>query len=93
MNDERPRCQSCGMALGPGFYGTNASGSENKEYCRFCFQKGGFTRPDLTLSGMIQLSVLNMTQDLQMSSDDARKLAESVIPTLKRWHTSKPLES
>ena len=73
------------MPLAPGFYGTNASGSETMEYCKFCFQKGGFTDPDLTLPQMIQKSISQLVEKEQMPEDQARLLSESVIPTLKRW--------
>lgn len=85
MNDQKPRCQSCGMPLGPGFYGTNASGMENEEYCKFCFQKGGYTHPDLTLREVIQMSIDNMTNDLGLDYEKAHQLATNVIPQLKRW--------
>lgn len=85
--DNKIRCQSCGMPLSDEFdnYGANADGTENKEYCTFCFQNGDFTKPQLTLEEMIQLSTDNMVEDLKMSQDKAQKLAREVIPTLKRW--------
>jgi hypothetical protein len=33
--------------------GTNADGSSNEDYCRFCFQNRDFTSPDLTMEQMI----------------------------------------
>lgn len=68
-----------------GNLGTNADGSTTWEYCSFCFQKGGFTNPDQTLEEMIQSSIENMTTDLGMPIEQAAKLANSFIPTLKRW--------
>lgn len=42
-----PICQSCGMPLSkPEDFGTNADGSESKEYCGFCFQNGRFTEAE-----------------------------------------------
>lgn len=42
--DDKPRRQSCGMPLGaPGYFGTEVDGTENKEFCKFCFQNGNFT--------------------------------------------------
>ena len=83
--DNKIRCQSCGMPLGAGFFGTNADGSETQEYCKFCFLEGEFTRPNLTLAQMIDMSVENMTHELKMPEEKARELATSFIPTLKRW--------
>lgn len=79
------RCQSCGMRLGKGFFGTNRDGSITDEYCTFCWQNGEFTKPDQTLDEMIQASVKNMTQDLHMPEEKAQELASAYIPTLKRW--------
>lgn len=84
MNTKQ-RCQSCGMPLGAGFYGTQADGSETPEYCKFCFQGGSFTNPDQTVEEMIQSSIENMTNDLGMPLDTAKELARSFIPTLSRW--------
>ena len=37
--DDKARCQSCGMPLDIGFYGTNSDGTGNMEYCKLCFVK------------------------------------------------------
>ena len=68
--DDKKRCQSCGMPLAEGYYGTQVDGdATHDEYCKFCYQNGSFTRPDLTLEDMIQLSVTNMTQDLKIPEE------------------------
>jgi hypothetical protein len=83
---DKERCQSCGMPLGtPGFYGTNADSSENTDYCKFCYQNGGFTQPDLTVDGMIDSSAKFMTEHLKFDEAKAREMSEAVIPKLKRW--------
>jgi len=68
-----------------GNLGTNADGSPTEEYCAFCFKNGAFTNPNQTLAEMIQSSIDNMTQDLQMPLEQATNLANSFIPTLRRW--------
>ena len=85
--DNKNRCQSCGMPLSPEFrnVGTNSDGSENSEYCIFCFARGEFTNPNQTLDEMIQSSIENMTSDLRMPVEQATNLANSFIPKLKRW--------
>ena len=83
--DDKIRCQSCGMPLGPGFFGTDANGAEISEYCMYCYKNGVFTNPDLTLEEMIDVSVKHMKNELNMPEEEARENARSVIPNLKRW--------
>lgn len=87
--DNKVRCQSCGMPLAAEFknLGTNADGSAMGEYCIMCFRDGKFTMPDLTIEGMIRLSIDNMTNELKMPVEQATKLANEVIPNLRRWRT------
>lgn len=73
------------MPLGIGFYGTNSGGGASDEYCKLCFEKGSFREPNLQLSDMIARSIANMVDDLHMRRDEAIKLANSIIPQLKRW--------
>ncbi len=68
-----------------GNLGTNADGSNTQEFCSFCFADGNFTNPHQTMEEMIQSSIENMTADLQMPLEQATNLANSFIPTLKRW--------
>ncbi len=60
-------------------------GSNNFEFCNFCFADGQFTNPSQTLEEMIQSSIENMTADLNMPIERATELANSFIPTLRRW--------
>jgi DNA-directed RNA polymerase subunit N (RpoN/RPB10) len=86
--EDKIRCQSCGMPLSEEFgnFGTEKDGSSNSEYCSFCYQKGSFANPDQTLDEMIQSSIENMTgSDLNMPIEKATELANSFLPTLKRW--------
>lgn len=82
------RCQSCGMPLSEEFgnFGTGADGQPVFEYCMFCFSGGDFINPDQTLEEMIESSIENMTTDLQMPVERATDLANSFIPTLRRWN-------
>ena len=85
--ENKIRCQSCGMPLSKEFgnLGTNADGTNTEEFCSFCFRSGKFTNPDQTLEEMIRSSIENMTGDLQMPLEQATNLANSFIPTLRRW--------
>lgn len=87
--DDKLRCQSCGMPLADGFFGTFKGGAETQEFCKFCYQEGEFLQPELTVEDMIQMSIDNMTQDLSMPEEKAQKLAQTFIPNLKRWKTNK----
>lgn len=85
--DNKIRCQSCGMPLSKDFgnLGTNSDGSGTEEFCIFCFKNGAFTQPDQTMEEMIRSSIENMTQDLKMPLEQATHLANTFIPTLRRW--------
>lgn len=83
--DNKLRCQSCGQPLGDKFFGTEKDGSETQEYCKFCYQEGEYMQPELTVDDMIQMSIDNMTMQLDFSEEKARTLAQEYIPKLKRW--------
>ncbi|NNF00788.1 MAG: transcriptional regulator [Pyrinomonadaceae bacterium] len=86
--DEKKRCQSCGMPLSEEFgnFGKETDGSANSEFCSFCYQNGGFVNPDQTLEEMIESSIENMTgSEVDMPLEKAIELANSFIPTLRRW--------
>lgn len=77
-------CQSCGMPLSKKEeHGTNEDGSENAEYCCYCFQKGKFTQ-NLTLEEMIE-KISDFHDKMNLSKDEARSLAREILPKLKRW--------
>lgn len=79
------RCQSCGMPLYDGKYGTELDGvSTSDEYCKSCYENGVFTK-DVTLEEMIKISIDTMTEDLKMPLLTASNIARSVVPRLKRW--------
>lgn len=79
------RCQSCGMPLDDGFFGTEKNGELNHEYCKFCYQDGTYLQPDLTVDIMIQMSINNMTEEQGFEDPQAEEIARAFIPTLKRW--------
>lgn len=83
--DNTVRCQSCGMPLGPGFFGTDAEGNEMQEYCKFCYMNGAFTKPDMIVEEMIRTSVSHMMDELNIPEEKAQEMARTTIPQLKRW--------
>ena len=83
-------CQSCGMPMGANdeMYGTNADGSKNADYCQYCFENGEFTM-DCTMDGMIEFCVPYVaTADSGITEDEAKKMMQELLPTLKRWKTA-----
>jgi hypothetical protein len=77
-------CQSCGIPLDTeALKGTEKNGSTNKEYCKFCYDKGGFTNPNLSLDE------LQETVEIQMKKlklpDDSIQDALNILPNLNRW--------
>lgn len=49
-------CQSCRRPIeNPNERGTEKDGSENSDYCRYCYQAGSFTYPKLTIVEMKSL--------------------------------------
>ena len=84
---EEKYCQSCGMPMGATdeMYGTNADGSKNGDYCKYCFENGKFTQ-DCTMEEMIEFCVPHMASaDSGMSEGDARKMMLEFFPALLRW--------
>ncbi len=72
---------------GPEDFGTNADGSPCDDYCHFCFQKGAFTDPDITLDEKIDKVVNIAVMQLNMPKSLAEALAKETIPKLKRWRS------
>ncbi len=78
-------CQSCGMPLREGEdFGTNADGSKSNEYCFHCFRNGKFLDEGISLKEKIDKNVKFAIQ-MGMSEGEARKMACSALPKLKRW--------
>jgi hypothetical protein len=79
-------CQSCGMPMKKEEdFGTEKDGSPNQDYCFFCYQKGRFKDEGITLQEKIEkLTKIGVAQ-LGMTPAQARTLAETKLPGLKRW--------
>lgn len=78
-------CQSCGMRMKEGDFGTNADGSANKEYCKYCYADGGFIK-DQTLDEAIESCIPFLIQDGDCATEEeARELLRKEFPNLKRW--------
>ena len=82
---ENQRCQSCGMPLSEGFFGTNKNKSINEDYCKYCFKEGKFTKPNLKVKDAIESSVEHLIKELKLNREEAEFLANKTIPKLDRW--------
>jgi len=80
-------CQSCGMPLDkdPNKGGTNSDGSKSDKYCGFCFQNGKFTDEGITLKEKIEKNIQIAVSRLNIPENEARKMAENLLPNLERW--------
>lgn len=66
-------------------YGTNADGSKNEDYCKYCFENGKFTFKG-TMKEMIEVCVPHMVAaNPNINEKEARKIMFEWFPTLKRW--------
>lgn len=82
--DNRNFCQSCGMPLdNHGILGTEKYGSLSLEYCRYCYQYGEFTDPNMTLDQMT-MAVRSEMEKRSIGEDIIRKTLD-LLPRLRRW--------
>ncbi|MDT2491844.1 MULTISPECIES: zinc ribbon domain-containing protein [Enterococcus] len=89
---EMTYCQSCGMPLTKGVYGTEHDGSESSEYCLYCYKHGAFV-DDCTMEEMIEGSLqhmkeANMLKEQGKTEAEALDFMNSFFPELKRWKKS-----
>lgn len=77
-------CQSCSMPLDSlDVAGTEKDGSPSTEYCKYCYQKGLFINPNMTLEEMKTIVKTEMGKK-NIPSGIVEK-AINVLPFLKRW--------
>lgn len=81
-------CQSCAMPMESSeLYGTNSDGSQNPDYCKYCYEDGAF-KADITQEQMIEECVPHMlSANPGMDGEGARAIMHQVFPSLKRWRT------
>lgn len=79
-------CQSCAMPLySEDVYGTNADGSKNEDYCKYCYENGEFTS-DVSMDEMMNFCIGKMLEcHPDMDKDEATMMMKEVFPKLKRW--------
>jgi len=87
VNMENQRlCQSCAMPLtSDEDFGTNADGSKNGDYCKYCYVDGAFNG-DCTMDEMIETCVpFCLEAGAYKDADEARVSMRVSFPKLKRW--------
>ncbi|MCR4965659.1 MAG: zinc ribbon domain-containing protein [Bacteroidales bacterium] len=83
-------CQSCGMKMAHiEDFGTNADGSTNFDYCKYCYADGKFLQ-ECTMEGMIEhcahfIEEMNKLMPKPMTKDEYVEMAKGFFPILKRW--------
>ena len=85
-------CQSCGTPIK--IRGTNRDGSENQDYCRYCFENGQFTS-NATMEEMIQHAI-SIKKELGASKeelDDVFQKYYAQFSELRRWKNKNQLPS
>ena len=80
-----PSCQCCGTPFSvPNMdRGTNADGSENPLYCKWCYDQGQFE--SATMDDVIEKSAPYLVQATGVSLDEAVSFMGALLPTLGRW--------
>lgn len=83
-------CQSCGMPLSRvEDCGSNADGSTNFDYCRYCYKDGQFLQ-ECTMDEMIEhcsqfVDEVNKQMPKPMTREDYKQMMRGFFPMLKRW--------
>lgn len=83
-------CQSCGMPMqAPEDFGTNSDGSQNDDYCTYCYKNGNFVQ-DMTMNEMIEhcaafVEEFNKDSENKLTRQEAIEQMKAFFPHLKRW--------
>ena len=80
-----PVCQCCGTPFDvPNMpLGTNADGTQNPDYCGWCYSDGKFTSSGL--DDLIEKNVPYLMDATGYSQEEAVSFMGALMPTLKRW--------
>lgn len=85
MNKVYKNCQSCAMPLSkdPKKGGSNADGTISTMYCSYCYDKGQFKQPDISVEEM-QAFCKNKMKEMGFPGFLAGFFTKG-IPKLERW--------
>lgn len=77
-------CQSCGMPITSGDQlGTNKDGSQNADYCKYCYTDGEFI-DKVSMEEYIEMCSQYGAQ-AGMTNTEMKGYCAKLFPTLKRW--------
>ena len=77
-------CQSCGMPIeSEDLLGTNADGSLNYDYCKYCYTDGEFI-DKVTMEEYVEMCSQFGAQ-AGMTNEEMKAFCAKLFPTLKRW--------
>lgn len=77
-------CQSCGIPMADdSLLGTNADGTINENYCKYCYKDGKFI-DDVTMEEYIEMCSQFGSQ-ANMTNEQMKEFCQKLFPTLKRW--------
>ena len=82
---QEPSCQCCGTPFSvPNMdKGSDADGTENPSYCKWCYDNGEFA--SATMDDVIEKSAPYLMQATGVSLDEAVSFMGALLPTLSRW--------
>ena len=82
---QEPACQCCGTPFSvPNMpKGSDANGSENASYCKWCYDDGKFAYA--TMEDVIEASAPYLAQASGVSLDEAVSFMGVLLPTLDHW--------
>ena len=77
------------MPLTNDILGTNADGSQNEEYCIYCFKDGAFTG-NFTMEEMVEFCAqfvdeFNKNTGQNLNREEYKEVLRHYYPSLKRW--------
>ena len=82
---QEPSCQCCGTPFSvPNMdKGSDADGTENPNYCKWCYDHGEFA--NATMDEVIEKSAPYLMQATGVSLDEAVSFMGALLPSLARW--------
>ena len=84
MTESQIICQSCGMPLDrKEIFGTEKDGPRSEKFCKYCYEDGAFTRPEMTLDEMKE-RVKTYLMEIDMPEDFISQALKE-LPALERW--------